>query len=121
MLERLVELQWPVSVVLLEVKLYKMSSLKYILCGNIVREKILTDVRYSQFYSIIADEATDAFNKEQLFICVQYWNKDFEKLEEMFLGFPNCDTGVTGEAIAESILTQLSSWRLSIDLSRSSV
>ena len=39
-----------------------------------------------------------------------------KKLEEMFLGFRNCDTGVTGEALAESILTQLSSWRLSIDL-----
>ena len=105
----------------IQVKLYKMSSLKYILCGNIVPEKILTDIRYSQFFSIIADEATDASNKEQLSICVQYWSKDFKKLESMFLGFRNCDTGVTAEALAESILTQLSSWRLSIDLLRSSV
>ena len=71
----------------IQVKLYKMSSLKYILCGNIVPEKILMYVRSSQFFSIIADEATDAFNKEQLSICVQYWNKDSKNWKKCFLGF----------------------------------
>ena len=88
------------------------------ICGDVVRNKILNDIRNSQFFSVIADEATDAANQEQLSICVRYWNESTQTLDEKFLGFWKCDTGVTGEAIAEDILTQLSSWRLSADLLR---
>jgi len=42
----------------------------------------------------MADEATDAANKEQLAVCICTL-----KIEERFLGFSECETGVSGQAI----------------------
>lgn len=55
-------------------------------------------------------------NQEQLSISMRYVHKNV--LYERFLGFLTCETGVTGEALAENILTQLTSWQLSPDLLR---
>ncbi len=37
-----------------------------VVCGDIIRSKILQKVREARFFSIIADEATDSANDEQL-------------------------------------------------------
>ena len=37
---------------------------------------------------------------------------------ERFMGFVKCDTGVTGEAIADKILLQLHAWQLPASLLR---
>ena len=65
---------------------------------------------------MIADEATDSGNKEQLSISIRFVhdNKPCEK----FLGFVKCENGVSGEAIADSILSQLSAWQLPASLLR---
>ncbi len=60
----------------------------------------------------MADEATDASNKEQLSICARYVNQDTLAIEERFLAFSECNTGVTGEAIASRILHHLDIWQL---------
>ena len=74
------------------------------LCGDSIRTTILKQVRAAGAFSIMADEATDAGNKEQLAICVRYVNKSTQEIEECFLGFSECVTGVTGEAIANRLL-----------------
>ena len=42
------------------------------ICGNIIQNKILQKIRAAKFYSVIADEATDSANDEQLSISIRY-------------------------------------------------
>ena len=42
------------------------------ICGDIIREKLLKMVKKAGFFSVIADEATDVANDEQLLICVRF-------------------------------------------------
>ena len=76
-------------------------------CGNIILKNILKHVRAAQLYLIMADEATDAANDQQLSISVRYINHSSQRIDERFLGFSECTTGVTGEAIAKRILEHL--------------
>ncbi|KAL5515813.1 hypothetical protein EMCRGX_G001034 [Ephydatia muelleri] len=43
-----------------------------VICGDIIRNKILAKVLQAKYFSIIADEATDVANDEQLSICIRY-------------------------------------------------
>ncbi len=83
-------------------------------CGNLIRQNILDSIKEALFFSIIVDEATDVANKEQLSISIRFVcnNKPCEK----FLGFLECINGVSGEALASTILTQLNSWQLPASL-----
>ena len=56
---------------------------------------------------MIADEATDTANDEQLAVCVHF--VDCGLLHKKFLAFHKCQSGVTGEAI---ILSKLAEWQL---------
>lgn len=80
------------------------------ICGNLIKQNILQSVRDARFFSVIADEATDAANHEQLSITIRFVKND-EPCEK-FLGFLKCETGVSGEAIADNILSQLTAWQL---------
>ena len=81
-----------------------------VVCGDLLRNKILKEVREAQFFSVIADEATDVANDEQLSISVRY--VDDSGPQERFLGFHECQAGISGEAIARDILEQLANWQL---------
>ena len=80
------------------------------LCGDFIRDTILKQVREASAFSVIADEATDVANQKQLSISNRYVHHDV--LYERFLGFLMCETGVTGEVLAENILTQLTSLQI---------
>ena len=56
--------------------------------GDIIRNKILHNVRQACFFSIIADEATDVANVEQLSISVRF--VDGETVCKKFLAFLKC-------------------------------
>jgi len=75
------------------------------ICGDIIRNKILVLIHQAGIYSVIADEATDRSNKEQLSITIRFVNDN--KPVEKFLGFQECASGVSGEALADSILEKL--------------
>ena len=62
-------------------------------------------IKKASFFSAIADEATDAANEEQLSICVRFVANGLPC--EKFLAFHECQSGVTGEAIADDILSKL--------------
>ena len=83
------------------------------ICGDVVRSSILQEIRSAPMFSIMADEATDVSNKEQLALCIRYVNSSTLNIAERFLGFSECITGVTGEAIAAQILNNLEDWKLS--------
>ena len=83
------------------------------ICGNIIRETILEEIRAAGFFSIMVDEATDAANDEQLTVSLRYVHPNTRKIQERFLAFSECVTGVSGEAIADRILQLFSDWQLS--------
>jgi len=82
-------------------------------CGEIVRSSILQEIRSAPLFSIMADEATDVSNKEQLALCIRYVNSSTLSIMECILGFSE---GVTGEAIAALILQNLEDWQLPASL-----
>ena len=80
------------------------------ICGNIIQGKLLGMVKKAGFFSVIADEATDVANDEQLSICVRFVHNGSRC--EKFLAFHECQSGVTGEALADDILSALVEWQL---------
>ena len=84
------------------------------ICGDIIRSKLVKTIQNAVFFSVIADEATDIANDEQLSICVRYVNGDSGVPCEKFLAFCECRSGVTGIAIAEGILSKLTEWQLQL-------
>ena len=81
------------------------------ICGEMIQKRILDDVREAKFYSVIADEAVDCANDEQLAISVRYVDCNCQP-QEKFLTYSECTSGVTGKDIAENILANLNNWQL---------
>ena len=79
--------------------------------GDLIRESILDEIKEARFFAVIADEATDSSNSEQLAISVRFVDSS-SKPQECFLGFSECSSGVSGEAIAGNILSNLRNWKL---------
>lgn len=71
--------------------------------GDQIKQTILSRVRRAQFFSLIADEVTDSSNREQLAIVLRYVDPDDLQIREDLVEFVECDSGVTGSAIAEKI------------------
>ena len=80
--------------------------------GEQIRNEILDEVRSTQYYSIIADEACVISNKEHLSISTRYVLNG--SVEEMFMDFVPV-VMITGCAIAEAILGRLSLWKLPLE------
>ena len=87
------------------------------LCGKMIQRSIFSVVQSSPFYSVIADEASDSANDEQLAISLRYLTANGEP-QEKFLSFVECLSGVSGEALAGNILKQLNEWSLPLSLLR---
>jgi len=80
------------------------------ICGDLIRAELLKSIRTARFFSVIADEATDTANVEQLSLSIRFVENNAPC--EKFMGFLKCEAGTTGEAIANMILTQLEEWQL---------
>ena len=70
-------------------------------CGDIIKESILTDIKKAGIYSIIADSTADASTMEQLVIAMRYVTEDGTMREEL-VGFLNPSV-TTGAALAADI------------------
>ena len=77
------------------------------ICGQIIRSTILSRICAAEVYSLMADEATNAANQEQLFICIRFVDRSTMMVDERFMTFCECETGVSGEAIADQLLSHL--------------
>ena len=75
-------------------------------CVDVLRAKILDDVRASPFFAVLADEAVDTGNKEQMPIILFVDAKSLEIREE-FLDFAVCEDGKSGASLAKIILDHL--------------
>ena len=85
-------------------------------CGKFIKDGVIKDIKESCFFlfSILADEASDCSNQEQLSLVLRFVDKDGEIREE-FLGFLYCELGLTGKALAETILTEIGNLTLDIN------
>ena len=77
--------------------------------GNTVVRKIVQRVRDATYITVIADEATDCSNKEQLSLVLRDVSPEDNQIRDNFVAFIECDCGITGRALADKILTFLSS------------
>ena len=83
------------------------------ICGNIIRDKVVSTCNNAQYFTVIADETTDKSAKEQLCICVRYVNK-IGDAEEHFLGFEMAES-VKGEALANLIVNSLGMYGVQLE------
>ena len=73
--------------------------------SDIIWKNVLQRIRNAQFFSVIADEATDVANDEQLSISIHFVQNGLPLLK--FLCFHECKSGITDEVIGNDILAQL--------------
>ena len=86
------------------------------ICVDLIRNSILKDARCAGYFSVIADEATDIANHEQLAVSLRFVKNGLPC--DKFLGFHRCVTGVSGQALADNILKMLAEWQLQPHLLR---
>ena len=72
------------------------------ICGEYIRNKLLAEVKSAKYFSIMADEASDSSKKEQLSLVLRFVDENLEIREE-FLGFKECESGTSGEALTKMI------------------
>ena len=75
-------------------------------CSKFIKDSLIKDIKESKFFSILADEASDCSDQEQLSLVLRSVDKDGEIREE-FLGYLHFELGLTGKALAETILTEI--------------
>ena len=68
-----------------------------------VRQKIIGNVQVAKWFNVIADEVTDVSNKEQLSLVLRYVEPDTLLVRKYLVGFFECDTGISGRALADKI------------------
>ena len=67
----------------------------------------------TDFFSVLADKASDCSNQEQLYLEIRFVDGSGEIREE-FLGFLHCDFGLSGKALAETVLNGIKNFTLDI-------
>ena len=75
---------------------------------NILRdqicEAILSEVRDSLCYTLIADEGTDCSNKEEICIILRYVEPMSCQIKVNLVAFLECHSGVAGDALSDTML-----------------
>ena len=71
--------------------------------GKYIIDQISGEIRESKYFSVIADEATDVSNKENLSLVIRFVDNK-QTIREEFAGFHICEEGTTGLAIKNVII-----------------
>lgn len=74
--------------------------------GSYITSKISAEIKESKLFSVLADEAADISNKEQLSLVLRFVDSSHQIREE-FVGFYPCKTGTSGVALKDMILKAL--------------
>lgn len=82
-------------------------------CGKYIKDVLVKEIKLNKFFSIIADEASDCSNKEQMSLVLRFIDQSCEVREE-FMGFLHCNLGLTGLALSQTVLTAISNLTLDI-------
>ncbi|XP_073517607.1 52 kDa repressor of the inhibitor of the protein kinase isoform X1 [Phyllobates terribilis] len=85
-------------------------------CDSCIREELMRDVRNSQFFSIIVEDAVDLAGEEHMPIFIRHID-DTNNLHEDFVGFLFCEGDA--EMIAVNFLTTITEkWKLNLEYCR---
>ena len=76
--------------------------------GDHIQRKIVLNIQKAKFFSAVADEVTDCSNKEQLSLVLRYVHPETRMIREDLIQFIECDTGITGRALADKITAAIS-------------
>ncbi|CAH3159154.1 unnamed protein product [Porites lobata] len=82
--------------------------------GTYIQDKIVAEINEAGAFSLLADEASDSSNKEQLPLILRFVDKE-RNVREEFVGFYECEDGVTSQVIATLILKAVQELGLSMD------
>ncbi|XP_068704634.1 52 kDa repressor of the inhibitor of the protein kinase-like [Montipora foliosa] len=82
--------------------------------GTYIQDKIVAEINEAGAFSLLADEASDSSNKEQLPLVLRFVDKE-RNVREEFVGFYECEDGITGQAIATLIIKAVQELGLSMD------
>ena len=86
-------------------------------CGAEVLNDLSDEIKDSRFFSIIADEAVDCSNLEQMPIILRFIDNSLNICEE-FVQFVECDSGTSGEEIAKKLISTINKIGLDITNAR---
>ena len=70
-------------------------------------------MKENRFFSILADEASDCSNQEQLSLVIRFVDGSGEIGEE-FLDFLHYDLGLSGKALSETVLNGIANFTLDL-------
>ena len=82
--------------------------------GKWIQQKLTQEIKATKIFTVCADEGMDVANKEQLPLIIRFVDIS-GMIWEDFLEFVLCDTGTSGQAIADKIKFTLE--KLTLDLS----
>ncbi|CAB4020457.1 52 kDa repressor of the inhibitor of the kinase-like [Paramuricea clavata] len=71
--------------------------------GSYITSKISAEIKESKLFSVLADEAADISNKQQLSLVLRFVDSS-QQIREEFVGFYHCEYGTSGVALKEMIL-----------------
>ena len=76
------------------------------LMGLSVLRELLSEIRNAEFFSVLADEATDVSHKEQLVVCIRWVDKDFDVHEDPIelICVPKTDASTLTTAIKDCLV-----------------
>ena len=81
--------------------------------GKAIQNEVIDEVKEAKFYSVIADEVTDAANREELSLVLRYVVDD--GIKEMFLDFIEVERiTITGRDLGMAILNWLKTHGISL-------
>ena len=82
--------------------------------GNYISSKIIAEVKQTRMFSVMADEAADVSNKENLSLVLRYVDSS-KNIREEFVGFRLCGEETTGNATKELIINSVRDLGLTMD------
>ena len=87
------------------------------ICGETILKKVVSEIKDATYFFILAYEATDISNIEQIPIVIRFVD-DSSVIRETFLGFSECNEGMSGEAISKEILETVADFGLDMNCCR---
>lgn len=81
--------------------------------GKVITEKIVNDVKNSKYFSIVADEASDCSNKDQISLVLCFVDESMN-IREDFIRSVDCKWGVSGADLATAVLKTLHDLKLNV-------
>lgn len=82
--------------------------------GKCILSNLSREIKESKYFSVMADEAADISNKENLSVVIRFLDST-KTIGEKFVGFHFFEEGTTGQAIKQLILDAVTELGLSMD------